>query len=161
MKKCILTSFMALAVLFSFSQGKRTETKIITENGITKKWTITKEYDQNGQLIDFDSTYVETDNPSELNQQGFHFNYSPNQFGDIQEFRQFNMDSTMQQFQIDMSDMMQNMEQMMHSFNIDSLLNNMMNQMQNFDSGQPLAPQEEEIIIPESQKGRKGNNKRI
>jgi hypothetical protein len=33
--------------------------------------------------------------------------------------------------------------------------------MQGFEPGQPLQPQEEDIIIPESQKGRRSGSKRI
>ncbi len=59
MKKIILASLALLCGLVSFSQGKHTETRSITENGITKSWKIIKEFDAQGNMIDYDSTYVE------------------------------------------------------------------------------------------------------
>jgi len=161
MKKHTLTSLMLLTVLFSFGQGKRTETKIITENGITKKWTITQEFDEQGNLIDYDSTYTETDNPSELKGQNYNFEFGPNQFDYSQRFQEFNLDSTLQKMQLDMNEMMLNMNEMMQSFNVDSLMNEMMQKMQGLEEGQPLNPQEDEIIVPKSQKGKRSGSRRI
>ena len=71
MKKIILASLSLLCGIVSFSQGTHSETRSITENGVTKTWTVVKEFDVRGNMIDYDSTYAESPaNPNQFNDFG-------------------------------------------------------------------------------------------
>lgn len=49
-----------LTTLVSMAQNKRMEQKSVIEDGIVKKWVIEKEFDNEGNLVNYDSTYSET-----------------------------------------------------------------------------------------------------
>jgi hypothetical protein len=160
MKKIILASLALLCGLVSFSQGKHTETRSITENGITKSWKITKEFDAQGNMIDYDSTYVEgPQNESQMD--AFERDFPNDSFGDFEgfgdmgdfgsnDFGSMNMDSIMTDLNAKISQMMQEMQQMMNNMDFDKMFED----MPEMDEFSPQ-PREDKIIVPDNQYGNK------
>lgn len=58
MKKAIFIVVVFLTTL-GYSQNKRMEQRSVVEDGLVKSWVIEKEYDHEGNLINYDSTYSE------------------------------------------------------------------------------------------------------
>lgn len=75
--KWISSVFVVFILSYLNAQSVQTQTKIITENGLTKKWVITNEYDANGQLIRSDSSYTELNADNSKNGNSFFFYHSP------------------------------------------------------------------------------------
>ena len=75
--KSIISIFVVFILSHLSAQSVQTQTKIITENGMTKKWVITNEYDVNGQLIRSDSSYTELNADNSANGNSFFFFHSP------------------------------------------------------------------------------------
>jgi hypothetical protein len=161
MKKIILASLSLLCGLVSFSQGTHSETRSITENGITKTWNITKEFDAGGNMIDYDSTFVE--GPADESQfENFGKDFSNDGFGDFgsNDFGDFgssdlgnmNMDSIMSEMNTMMSQMMLQMQSMMQGMTQGMDMDNMFNNMPQIDGLTPT-PQDNRIIVPGHQKG--------
>jgi hypothetical protein len=141
MKKIILAPLYLLLGLVSFTQGSSTEKKSITENGITKSWIITKEFDAQGNLVDYDSTFSESGRPQKFKNHQDIF-ASPN-------FQIPNMDSLFTKMKADRSSIISEMNTMMKKMNVDSLLQDL--QL----SPEKQAPNQEEFNFPENQNGNK------
>jgi hypothetical protein len=59
MKLTCLASFLSLIVASAAAQNTSVEQKTVIEDGLVKTWKIEKSYDQNGNLISTDSSYIE------------------------------------------------------------------------------------------------------
>lgn len=148
MKKIILASLSLLCGLYSISQGTSTEKKTITENGVTKSWTIKKEFDAQGNLVDYDSTYQENSKPDNFNQE----NMFANPGNSIPS-----MDSIFDKMRIEMSQMMYDMNNMMNGLNMDSIFHEFQ-LPPGFDNP---SDQDEMFKFPENQQGSKPKGTRI
>ena len=147
MKKIILASILLLSGLISFSQGTRTEKKTITENGVTKSWIITKQFDAQGNLIDYDSTYTENVAPQQFDN---NYNDWPLENQDLfanPHVNMADMDSIFSQMQLNMSQLMDQMNIMMENMQSDSLF-------QQFQFSPDFEfPEQEQFQFPEGQNG--------
>jgi len=151
MKKIILASISLLFGLLSFSQGTSTEKKTITENGITKSWTITKEFDSQGNLVNYDSTYSENAAPNSYDYNNQSTPFEKNDLFANPRSTMPEMDSVFDKMRIEMSQMMFDMNNMMNGLKMDSIFNEF-KLSPGFES--PLE-QEELFKFPENQQGSK------
>ncbi|MFT4602625.1 MAG: hypothetical protein ACI857_002812 [Arenicella sp.] len=174
MKKIILASLSLLCGLVSFSQGTHSETRSITKNGLTKTWKITKEFDARGNMIDYDSTFVE--GPVDESQfENFGKDFSNEGFGDFgdfgskdfgskdfgsSDFGDMNMDSIRSDMNSMMSSMMQEMQTMMRGMTQGMDMDDMFNNMPQMDGLSPT-PQDNRIIVPGHQKSNSPKGTRI
>lgn len=121
MKKITLASLNLLIGLISFGQGTSTEEKSITENGITKSWTIKKEFDAQGNMIDYDSTYSEKEASKNFAADGFNKPFNKESMFDKSDFQMFDMDSLMASMKSEMEEMKLEMKKMMEEMKLNSL----------------------------------------
>ena len=141
-------------------KNTHTEYRSITENGHTKSWKITKEFDSKGALIDYDSTYTEAIAPNqnsigsddflELREYPFGKATNPN-------MDSFDVDSIMTTMQRDMDKMMSEMNQMMQGMG--SMMNQLdfdsfFNTIPDFENMDPFEDRQDPFIFPDdNQKG--------
>lgn len=59
MKWLIVPTVTLISATAPLAQYKRSEKRVFTEDGVTKSWEITEEYDAEGNLIDSDTVYRE------------------------------------------------------------------------------------------------------
>ena len=92
--KFIILSIVLCFGLNGFSQHSKVEHKQYTENGITKGWTIKTEYDRDGNIISYDSSYYENE-ASDMGQGHYKFEFQGP--GDSQvQFYNFGSDTSFQ-----------------------------------------------------------------
>ncbi|UKN03235.1 hypothetical protein K6119_06870 [Paracrocinitomix mangrovi] len=88
--KIVLLFVLLVFGVETIAQNTIVERKQTTENGITKGWTITKELDDNGNVINYDSTYFQRDSSQDNEVMDFNFDG----FGDSHmQFFNFGTDS--------------------------------------------------------------------
>ena len=131
----------------SFGQNKRTERKTIVENGVVKSWIIEKEFDHDGNLVNFDSSY--TEEIMDPNDQGVHW--------DSGNGMQFNFNQGDVQSMQEMMDSLGfgGFNQMGYDF--DELLKRYHNQTDDLYESEPLDSlrYEERFIFPDNKKSGK------
>ena len=129
------------------AQNKRMEQRSVVEDGMVKSWVIEKEYDHQGNLINYDSTYSEK--PISNNENGFYW--------DSKNGTQFNFGNGDQQSMQDMMDSLGFGDFNHHQFNFDDLLRNYQEQLrqQNQQVPSDSLKTEEQFIFPEDRKSGK------
>ena len=86
---CLIVLLCAMS--YTYSQNTRREQRSVIEDGLVKTWLIEKEYDQQGNLMNYDSTYSEQ--PMGESGSSFHwgsgdlqFDFNQNGIGQIAPF---------------------------------------------------------------------------